>query len=156
MLYLKDDLKKTNVSLTHCYYRKAIQTLISPKIFCCVFTILPLYLDLIIQLSIQSLSFDISDTETLDIEILNVPIPLNTTKIKRHYFSKELSRIGRYMKYLSRVWHIILYCQRLRLEIMEASLSRRSLSIVLSLGGEVATTTPPFWSTFLQLQEITL
>ena len=102
---------KTNVSLTPCNYRKTIQTLISPKIFCSVFTILSYYLDLIIQRSIQSLFFDISDSEMLNIEILNFPIPSNATKIKGP-FSKELFRIGHYMKYPPQVWHIILYCQR--------------------------------------------
>lgn len=91
-----------------------IQTLISPKNFFSVFTILSHYLDLIIQRSIQSLFFALLDTETLNIEILtlNVPIPSNATEIKRHPFPKELSRIGHYMKFLPRVWHIILYYQR--------------------------------------------
>lgn len=57
-------------------------------------------------------SFRFWNIEYRNIDTLNVPIPSNATKIKRHPFPKELSRIGHYMKFLPRVWHIILYYQR--------------------------------------------
>lgn len=63
--------------------------------FCSVFAIFSYYSHLIIQLSILPLIFDISDSEILNIEILNVSIPYpNTTKIKKHSCPKEPPRIG--------------------------------------------------------------
>lgn len=68
-----------DVSGPHFCYRKTITTLISARNFCSVFVIFSYYSHLIIQLSIQSLFFDISDTEILNIEILKVSISSNTT-----------------------------------------------------------------------------